>query len=207
MRPARKSGDLAATLKNFRQTSEELKKAVGENRALLKTTVENFSAASQTTKRLTADREIELKRAFEDFASAAEKMDHLAGRLDSLRGALQSVTTKLDSGQGTLGKLVNDDKLYNDVSAASANISPFRSQNPDAVYRRFGCRPVRSTGSLHLLPSWLVAKRTRWPAKSSPTYPSFHIAKTFPSRTTIAGWCMNADSFCTPRATRVVRPL
>ena len=117
-----KSGDLAATLKNFRQTSEELKKAVGENRALLKVTVENFSAASQTTKRLTADREVDLKRAFENFASAAEKMDHLAGRLDSLRGALQSVTGKIDSGTGTLGKLVNDDKLYNDVSAASANI-------------------------------------------------------------------------------------
>ena len=117
-----KSGDLGSTLKNFRQTSEELKLAVRENRAMLKATVENFSAASQTTKRLTADREVDLKRAFENFASAAEKMDHLAGRLDSLRAALQSVTGKLDSGTGTLGKLVNDDKLYNDVSAASANI-------------------------------------------------------------------------------------
>ena len=89
---------------------------------MLKATVENFSAASQTTKRLTADREIELKRAFEDFATAAEKMNHLAGRLDSLRAALQSVTGKLDSGQGTLGKLVNDDKLYQDVSGATASI-------------------------------------------------------------------------------------
>ena len=117
-----KSGDLAATLKNFRQTSEDLKLAVAENRTLLKSTVENFSAASQTTKRLTADREADLKHALEDFASAADKMDRLAGRLDSLRAALQSVTGKLDSGTGTLGKLVNDDKLYQDVSAATANI-------------------------------------------------------------------------------------
>ncbi len=117
-----KSGDLARTLKNFRQTSEELKQSVSENRAMLKSTIENFSASAQTTKHLTADREAELRQAFSDFASAAEKMDHLAGRLDSLRSALQSVTTKLDSGQGTLGKLVNDDKLYNDVSAAAANI-------------------------------------------------------------------------------------
>ena len=117
-----KSGDLSATLKNFRQTSEELKLAVGENRVLLKSTVENFSAASQATKRLTADREAELKAALEDFASAAEKMNRLAGRLDSLRHSLQSVTQKLDSGQGTLGKLVNDDKLYQDVSAATENI-------------------------------------------------------------------------------------
>ena len=117
-----KSGDLAKTLKNFRQTSEELKQSVNENRAMLKSTIENFSASSQTTKRLTADREAELRKAFTDFASAAEKMDHLAGRLDSLRSALQSVTGKLDSGHGTLGKLVNDDKLYTDVSEAAQNI-------------------------------------------------------------------------------------
>jgi phospholipid/cholesterol/gamma-HCH transport system substrate-binding protein len=117
-----KSGDLAKTLQNFRKTSEELKLAVGENRVLLKSTVENFAAASQTTKRLTTDREAELRRAFEDFASAATKMDRLSGRLDSLRMALQSVTGKLDSGKGTLGKLVNDDKLYHDVSAAAQNI-------------------------------------------------------------------------------------
>lgn len=117
-----KSGDLAKTLKNFRQTSEDLKLAVSENRAMLKATIENFSASSQTTRRLTADREAELRKTFQDFASAAEKMDHLAGRLDSLRAALQSVTRKLDSGKGTLGKLVNDDTLYTDVSAAAASI-------------------------------------------------------------------------------------
>ena len=117
-----KSGDLAKTLQNFRKTSEELKLAVGENRVLLKSTVENFAAASQTTKRLTTDREAELRRGFEDFASAATKMDRLSGRLDSLRMALQSVTGKLDSGKGTLGRLVNDDKLYHDVSGAAQNI-------------------------------------------------------------------------------------
>jgi len=117
-----KSGDLAKTLRNFRQTSEELKLAVGENRAMLKSTIENFSASAQTAKHLTADRESDLRKALEDFSSAAQKMDHLAGRLDSLRQSLQSVSAKVDSGKGTLGKLVNDDKLYQDVSEATANI-------------------------------------------------------------------------------------
>ena len=117
-----KSGDLAKTLKNFRQTSEELKLAVSENRAMLKSTIENFSSSAQTAKHLTTDREAELKKALADFSSAAQKMDHLAGRLDSLRQSLQSVSAKVDSGKGTLGKLVNDDKLYQDVSEATANI-------------------------------------------------------------------------------------
>ncbi len=117
-----KNNDLEKTLRNFRQTSEELKGAVAEDRALLRATVENFGAASQTAKRLTTDREAELQHALTDFASAAAKLDRLSSRLDSLRSSLQSVATKLDGGQGTLGKLVNDDKLYQDVSAATRNL-------------------------------------------------------------------------------------
>jgi len=117
-----KSGDLAKTLQNFRKTSEELKESVAENRAMLKTTVSNFAEASQTAKRLTTDREAQLKKGLEDFASAADKMGRLAGRLDSLRNSLQSVSGKLDSGKGTLGKLLNDDKLYQDMSGATASI-------------------------------------------------------------------------------------
>ena len=37
------------------------------------------------------DREAQLGRAIDDFSSAANKLDRLAGRLDSLRATLQSV--------------------------------------------------------------------------------------------------------------------
>ena len=42
-----KSGDVDRTLANFRKTSEELRLAVGENRAALRPTLDNFAAASQ----------------------------------------------------------------------------------------------------------------------------------------------------------------
>ena len=93
-----KSGDLAATLKNFRQTSEELKKAVGENRALLKTTVENFSAASQTTKRLTADREVELLFRLTGFSCEAWFGDYAMRRPRSHSRQLIGVGRKAAAG-------------------------------------------------------------------------------------------------------------
>src|SRR6185295_13814332 len=43
-----KDGNLRTTLANFRATSEELRKAVTENRTQLKSTLENFSAAAKT---------------------------------------------------------------------------------------------------------------------------------------------------------------
>jgi phospholipid/cholesterol/gamma-HCH transport system substrate-binding protein len=112
-----KSGDLSATMKNVRLTSEELRGTVNESHRSLRTTLDNFAAASKTAKGLTTDREAQLSKAIGDFASAAEKLDRLSGRLDSLSAVMHSVTAKVDRGDGTLGRMVNDRKLYTDLAA------------------------------------------------------------------------------------------
>jgi phospholipid/cholesterol/gamma-HCH transport system substrate-binding protein len=111
-------GGLAGTLENFRQTSEELRVAVEENRAALKATLENFAASSQTVKGLTSEREGQLRETLDHFSSAAKNLDGMTMRLDSLRIAAQSVAAKLDRGEGSLGRLVNDDKLYSDLNSS-----------------------------------------------------------------------------------------
>ena len=113
-----KSGDFSGTLRNFRQTSEELRLTVAENRAGLRQTLADFSAAAKTARGLTSDREAELKRAMDNFSQAAENMNRLSNRLDSLRATIQTVSSRVESGQGTLGKLVNDDKLYADLNSS-----------------------------------------------------------------------------------------
>lgn len=123
------NGDVAGIVRNFRDASRDLKEMVSENRAALRSTLQNFSAASRTAKSLTTDREANLRRTLDDFSSAAERMDHIAARLDSLTATLN----KVSRGQGTVGKLVNDDKVYTDLSQS---IAEFRSliedikQNP-----------------------------------------------------------------------------
>jgi len=109
-------GRLSNTIRNFSRTSEELSLAVSENRAALREAVENFSAASKTARALTTERESRIRDAIDHFASAAERLDVLTVRLDSLRMVIQNVSTRVESGQGTLGKLVNEDKLYADLN-------------------------------------------------------------------------------------------
>jgi phospholipid/cholesterol/gamma-HCH transport system substrate-binding protein len=113
-----RDGRLSSTIKNFEQTSLELRKAVSENRTSLTETLKDFRAAARTTKGLTADREAELKHALDQFSIAADNMARLSTRLDSLRASLQSVTSRVERGEGTLGKLVRDDKLYADVNSS-----------------------------------------------------------------------------------------
>jgi phospholipid/cholesterol/gamma-HCH transport system substrate-binding protein len=112
-----KHGDLSATMKNVRLTSEELHTTAVESHRSLRTTLDNFEAASRTTRALTTDREAQLSKAIGEFSAAATRLDQLSGRLDSLSASLHSVTAKVDRGDGTLGRLVNDRKLYNDLAA------------------------------------------------------------------------------------------
>ncbi|MBI1798358.1 MAG: MCE family protein [Candidatus Eisenbacteria bacterium] len=111
-------GELGETLRNFRDTSVELKRAVAENRGALRSTLANFEASSKTMKSLTSDKESEWRASIDHLSSAAKNMDVLAVRLDSLRLSMQNVVSKVDKGNGSLGKLVNDDKLYADMNAS-----------------------------------------------------------------------------------------
>lgn len=112
------NGDLAGAVKNFRETSENLKAAVQENRVALKQTIGDFSAVSKTARGLTTDREAQLRHTLDNFSQAAENLNHVAVRLDSLRTSLQVISSRVEHGQGTVGKLVNDDRVYKDLSAS-----------------------------------------------------------------------------------------
>jgi phospholipid/cholesterol/gamma-HCH transport system substrate-binding protein len=91
---------------------------VSENRAVLKQTLANLNAASRTAKALTTDREAQLKQTLDSFERSAVSMERLTARLDSLRASLQNASNKIDRGDGTLGKLINDPKLYDDAKAS-----------------------------------------------------------------------------------------
>lgn len=110
------NGDVDATLRNFRETSEQLRDALQENRALVHATLSNLNDVSKTAKELTSDREEQLKRTLDAFERSANNLERLSARMDSLRASLQSVTDKVDRGEGSLGALINDKSLYTDVN-------------------------------------------------------------------------------------------
>ncbi len=110
------SGDLDKTIANFRETSEELNSMVKENRKAFEKTLQNAEAVTNTAKALTADREAQYRRTLDSIERSARNLELLSGRMDSLRASTQSVMSKVDRGSGSLGALVNDRQLYNDVN-------------------------------------------------------------------------------------------
>lgn len=113
-----RDGGLTATVASFQRTSRELERAVAENRVALGQTMANLSSTSESARNLVAGREEQIKAALDHFSRAAENFDRLSTRLDSLRAVIESTAGKVDRGDGTLGRLVNDEKLYTDLNAS-----------------------------------------------------------------------------------------
>lgn len=116
------NGGMRKTVASMRATAEQLNGMVAENRAALKTTLANFAVTSRTTKELVVGREAQLRSTIDHFQAAAENLDRLTGRLDSLRASIQTTANKIDQGQGTLGMLMKDDRLYRRLDASVADL-------------------------------------------------------------------------------------
>lgn len=94
--------------------------AVRELEVLLRENGDDFAAMSRSVRRTAETLEetiggADIERTIADLektaATLAETAEELRGSAESLR----SVTEKIDSGQGTIGLLVNDPGLYNDL--------------------------------------------------------------------------------------------
>ncbi len=119
----RANGDLEKTLANFRSTSEEIHAAVADNRELLHRTLTDASEAAGAAKELTADRKEQLVRTLDTIERSAQNIERLSYRMDSLRAQVQVLANRVDKGDGTLGQLVNDRKLYDDVRASVSSLN------------------------------------------------------------------------------------
>lgn len=100
---------LNSTLKSFKILSESITSMVGKNDKKVALLVDNFSETSENLKLLSAElNELELKRT--------------VSNLDSTLVAVKSIMASIENGEGSMGKLLNDDKLYNNLEGAALQL-------------------------------------------------------------------------------------
>jgi len=120
-------------LENIRQLTEETRKLVAANRADVDATIANFRSFSQTLKD-------ELPRLAEKLNALADNVDSVVGenrgnlsesianikdlsaRLRVSADNLNRITTKIADGEGSIGKLVNDDETVNNLNSTLKSV-------------------------------------------------------------------------------------
>jgi phospholipid/cholesterol/gamma-HCH transport system substrate-binding protein len=123
-------GDLGGNLNNLirdiQLTSTELRAMIAENRANLSSTVGHFDQVGATLARELPRIADETNRALDQVSQLlAENRGNVSGttanlkelttKLQTSADNLNQISGKIASGQGTIGKLVNDEKAYDSV--------------------------------------------------------------------------------------------
>jgi phospholipid/cholesterol/gamma-HCH transport system substrate-binding protein len=126
--------DFQRTVENLKLTTEEISRSVA-NGGQIGNSLQNLEVFTQTLQEQSGN----LAATMENMASLSEQLSDadIAGMVAQTDSALTGVTTMLNQvseGDGSLGKLLNDETLYLNLTDASANLDrllgDFR-HNPD----------------------------------------------------------------------------
>jgi len=108
------------TRKNLRETIEDIN-----------ATASNFKQASYNLNNLLADNDQKLSRTFTNLdemsanfnkvSDSLSKVDvnALVLRMESVLADFESISSKIERGEGTLGQFINDDQMYNNLERAT----------------------------------------------------------------------------------------
>lgn len=115
------------TLAGSTQATIELQRLIAEANALLTAQSGNLSAATANAAALTenlrgATDGPELKTTFANLEQATANLAAITERMGDATASLASALAKLDGGEGTAGRLLNDPALYERALAAANNL-------------------------------------------------------------------------------------
>lgn len=112
--------ELRASSNALAGAMRELQGMVSEQRETLDMLLANLNRASEGLAEATAGPE--LGRTVARLDSLSAQLASAGSGLDSTSHALASILTRIDEGEGTLGRLVTDEELYDKVAAAMENL-------------------------------------------------------------------------------------
>lgn len=110
------------TIKDLRRLSSDLVTLLDRNKDKLEKAATDLSYTSSEIKDLVDKNKEKLQSSVDNFTASSAKLDTITTTLSSLSISLKNLTQKIESGEGTLGKLVNDSTLYNDIRKTTNNL-------------------------------------------------------------------------------------
>ncbi len=113
--------DIQGTAAGAQESLARLQAILKEQRGELRALTASLRRSAEGIEKATSGPELE--RSVKRIDAITQRLDGTIGRLDSSSRSLDSILARLDRGEGTLGKLLRDERLYDNASAATANLN------------------------------------------------------------------------------------
>lgn len=147
---ARSTRDLAQTMENLEASSAQLEQIVDGNRRAINATFGNLETLSNTlaaseqsiasiitnADTLTSSlSQLELERTVEEVNTSIVRLRGTLDEADRALGGVTSVMNEVQNGNGTLGRLIRDEEIYNRLSRASLAADTLLTDFQERPYR------------------------------------------------------------------------
>lgn len=128
------AADLGQIFNDVKEVVGNLKGVLEENRKGVKEIVANLDETSLAFKEIVSGQKEEIIQTVENIRSATnalrdvlrdenkEKVDRILASLDKAAENIDRIAYKIDKGEGTLGRLISDDKVLNEVEGAVKDV-------------------------------------------------------------------------------------
>jgi phospholipid/cholesterol/gamma-HCH transport system substrate-binding protein len=114
---------LQETVRLLRDVSAELQGMLAENRTDIRSSVQSFRSLSENLDAVIRENRTGVDSTVARAAEATAQFDLTMERLDETIRSLQEVVQRVEQGEGTLGRLSHDEKLYQELLAATENLN------------------------------------------------------------------------------------
>lgn len=115
--------NLNQTLVALRQSSETLNRLLQNQDEHLTRTLENTAALTDDLRQFTDENADTLGASLNQFNRVLNRLDQNLAALEETTTQLNAVTTRIESGEGTLGRLINDPSLYVQLDSSVSELN------------------------------------------------------------------------------------
>ena len=113
---------LIQTIENLKSISQKIDTLLEQNQDKINQTMGELSQTSIELRKMVLTNKEKLQQTVDNFSSASGKLDNITTTLDTLSIFLKSITSKIENGQGSLGQLLNDTTLYEQIKKTTQNV-------------------------------------------------------------------------------------
>jgi phospholipid/cholesterol/gamma-HCH transport system substrate-binding protein len=111
-----------STVVDLRETARILVELLTDNRQRIENAAKDMESSAHTLRSTFDRKSAQFDSTVDRISIASERMVVAAAKFDSLSDQLRALANQVDAGEGTLGALVQDPSLYDDLKRAASEI-------------------------------------------------------------------------------------
>lgn len=110
------------TIRNANQLSSDLALLLKENKPKIEKSIDDLSYTSSSLKDMVNKNKPKLEATLNNLDHASSDFQKITSTLEDLSNSLKNLSQKIEKGEGTLGQLLNDKSLYQDLKKTTRSI-------------------------------------------------------------------------------------